>query len=132
MITNIIKGNVLKERVIVFAINTEGINDSGFAGLVAKKYWPELAYIGPNPLGAIVRESADGKQFYAIVCHSLGNNGWNRTPACLEDTLNTLDQEEVACVMIGAGPVGQMQGANVIEILGAMARSRLKIKVYHL
>ena len=34
------------EKRIAFAVNTEGINDSGFAGMISRKYWPELAYIG--------------------------------------------------------------------------------------
>lgn len=39
---DILAGN---EKRIAFAINTEGINDGGFARVVTKKYWPELTYI---------------------------------------------------------------------------------------
>ncbi|MDO4962773.1 MAG: hypothetical protein Q4E75_01555 [bacterium] len=31
---------------IAFAVNTEGYNDSGFAGQVSDKYWNELAICG--------------------------------------------------------------------------------------
>lgn len=51
MIIDYKKGqNILNsgETRIAFAVNTEGFNDAGFAGVVARNYWPELANTGPQ------------------------------------------------------------------------------------
>ena len=66
---DILKGG---ETRIAFAVNTEGCNDSGFAGRISRSYWPELAYIGECELGTVLtKTSDDGITFYALVCHSL-------------------------------------------------------------
>ena len=88
---------------IAFAVNTEGINDKGFAGEVSRRYWKELAHIGPQELGEVLLHKADGKTFYAIVCHSLkeSGGGWDFAPGIIEKALNSLDipeDEEIAIV----------------------------------
>ena len=49
MIVEVKQGqDILKSgaKHICFAVNTEGINDSGFAGLISRNHWPKLADIG--------------------------------------------------------------------------------------
>ena len=137
MITSKIKGDILKSEHehIAFAINTEGYNDAGFAGLVARRFWPDLAITGERQRGTVLKHSAGGKTFYGIVCHSLAEHGWERSPETIEEALNALDvpkNETIAAVAIGGGPIGQMQGADVEANLKAMERSNKNIVVYSL
>ena len=62
--------NILKSgaKHICFAVNTEGINDSGFAGLISRNYWPDLAYIGACKLGTSLTHEKDGVTYHALVC----------------------------------------------------------------
>jgi len=121
------------EAHIAFAVNTEGINDSGFAGLVARRHWPELAYVGPMGLGETITKVGDGKTFHALVCHSLGPGGWGgacqRITECL-DALDIPEDETVAIVQVGGGPVGKAMGANVGAIREGMERSVRRVVVY--
>ena len=53
---DILKGG---ETRIAFAVNTEGCNDSGFAGMISRSYWPELAHIGECKLGTVLTKTSD-------------------------------------------------------------------------
>lgn len=137
MIVETVHGDVLASPYthIAFAVNAEGINDDGFAGFVSSKDWPELAYIGPQKLGDILTRQAEGRVYHALVCHSLGEDGWKDTPAIIERCLNKLDVpdgETIAVVKIGGGLVGQMMGADVDANLKAIAQSNKKVVVYSL
>lgn len=137
MITNKIKGDIFKSahKHIVFAVNIQGVNDAGFAGLVARRHWPELAMIGPSEMGTVHRHDSKDKSFHAVVCHSLGDEGWRGAPKHIEQALNQIpakDGEEIGVVMMGAGPVGQAQGADVDANLAAMEKSKNKVVVYSL
>lgn len=128
------KGNIFGTscKHIVFAVNTEGINDSGFAGQVSANYWPALAHIGPKPLGTVLSFKKDGKTFHAIVCHSL-KWGWKEAPMAVEQCLSALDisnDEPIASVQIGGRLIGQMSGADFPAIIQAMERSKKSIILY--
>lgn len=132
---DILAVEVSKTRVtglenIAFAINTEGINDAGFAGLVARKFWPEIAFCGENNFGVVLSKKCDDRQFHAIVCHSLKENGWQGSPGYIAKALSDIKAKRIACVLMGAGPVGRMQNAPVGGILGALARAEQEIIVY--
>lgn len=137
MIVDTIRGDVFKasHAHIAFAVNTEGFNDAGFAGAVSSRHWNELANTGKKKLGDVLSKNGKGKTFHALVCHSLGGDGWNKTAEtvtkCL-DSLDVPDTETIAVVLMGAGMVGQMGGADVYSILGGMARSKKRLAVYTL
>lgn len=137
MIVDTIRGDVFKtpHAHIAFAVNTEGFNDAGFAGAVSSRYWNELANTGKKKLGDVLSKNGKGKTFHALVCHSLGGDGWSKTAEtvtkCL-DSLNVLDTETIAVVLTGAGMIGQMGGADVFSILGGMSRSKKRLAVYTL
>lgn len=137
MIVNTTRGDVFQSpnKHIAFAVNTEGYNDAGFAGAVSSRYWPELANTGATKLGDVISKNGKGKTFHALVCHSLGGDGWKKTAEtvtkCL-DSLDVPDGETIAIVLMGAGMVGQMGGADVFSIIGGMARSKKKVVVYTL
>ncbi|MCL2174197.1 hypothetical protein FWH58_02815 [Candidatus Saccharibacteria bacterium] len=123
-----------KEKDIAFAVNTEGINDSGFAGTVAMKLWPELANIGPSELGTIMSKTADdGRTYHALVCHSL-KNGWvdqaETIKKCFDQIPNDEEKRAVASVAIGTGFVGILSGANFEKILEGMEQSETPIVLF--
>jgi hypothetical protein len=137
MITQKIKGDILssKHTHIVFAVNTEGFNDAGFAGLVSRRFWPDLAITGPQNIGKVLEKSSKGKVFHAIVCHSLRETGWTGAAKVIKEGLDGImvaPDEEIGVVMMGAGMVGQRQGADVEANLKAMEESKHKIVVYSL
>jgi hypothetical protein len=129
-------------RYIAFAVNSEGYNDAGFAGQVALRYWPELENTGHQTLGTVLRKEVnhpDGKgkklTFLAFVCHSLAENGWAKTPEIVKKCLDEQDVpkgEKMAIVLMGAGVVGRIQGANVDAIVDAMDQSNKELIVYSL
>lgn len=47
---------------------------------------------------------------------------------CLERL--DIDQEGLAIVLMGAGPIGQLGGADTFAILGGIARSAVRAYVY--
>ena len=136
MIVNTTYGDVFKtsNKHIAFAVNTEGFNAAGFAGSVSR-YWPKLANTGPKKLGDVISKNGTNKIFHALVCHSLGNDGWEKTAETVTKCLDSLDvpnDETIAIVLMGAGMIGQLGGANVFSILGGMARSKKRVDVYTL
>jgi hypothetical protein len=123
MIIDTIRGDVFKtpHKHIAFAVNTEGHNDAGFAGAVSSKYWPALESTGAKKPGEVLQKSAAGKTFHALVCHSLGGDSWKKTPELVAQCLDKLevpDDEPIAVVLMGAGMIGQMGGADVFSIMG--------------
>ena len=67
MIIGLVRGDIFGTPLsnIVFAVNSDGINDSGFAGQVSRRFWPELAYIGPQPLGTVLTRT-NGKTYQSF------------------------------------------------------------------
>lgn len=122
-----------KQKHIAFAVNTQGYNDSGFAGQVSSVIWPELANTGGNVLGEVLSHKNGTKTYHALVCHSLDSGGWNQTPQIACDCLSKIDipiDEEIAIVLMGSGLVGMMQGADVNAILSALEKSERKLVVF--
>ena len=119
------------ETRIAFAVNVEGINDSGFAGLVSRKYWPELAYIGECKLGTVLTKTTkDGLTFYALVCHSL-KDGWNNQTEIIRKCFDAIEtNEDIASISIGTGFVGVLSGANFSQIKNGMELSNKNIILY--
>jgi hypothetical protein len=135
MIQNVVRGDILLSgrKHILFGVNTEGYNDAGFAGMIARRYLPQIANTGPMNLGDKLEFEAEGKTFHALVCHSLGVDGWTNAPRVIEETLNRIQLpagEMLASIAMGSGLIGKMQGADPIEILGALHRSKPPIELY--
>ena len=116
---------------IAFAINTEGFNDSGFAGFVSK-FVPKLANTGPKKLGEVITINAGHKTFHGLVCHSL-KGGWKDAPEAIVTCLNNIevdDREPIAIIAIGSGLIGQMSGAKILENIRAIHRSKKNCVLY--
>ena len=116
---------------IVFAINSEGYNDSGFAGVVAKRYWSELLYFGNNEIGSVYSKTVGDKTFHAIVCHSL-KKGWKNQKEVIRECFDKIPSngELVSSIAIGTGLIGQMSGADFRQILCGMYESKQNIILY--
>ena len=119
------------EKRIAFAVNTEGINDAGFAGAISRKYWPELAHIGECELGTVLtKTTAEGVTLYALVCHSL-NNGWQNQTETIQKCFDAIEGDEpIASIAIGTGFIGIVSGANFVQIKKGMELSKKKIILY--
>lgn len=133
MIINYQQGkDILKngEKWIAFAVNTEGINDAGFAGLVSSKYWPELSDIGPCQLGTVLKKECNGVTFFALVCHSL-EDGWKNQTKVIKDCFDKIGGDApVASISIGTGLIGVLSGADFKQIKAGMEASKTKIILY--
>ena len=132
MIVHTESGDIFESgrKHIAFAINTEGYNDSGFAGVVARKYWPELADCGEHELGTVLTKKVGDVTFYALVCHSL-RNGWGDNQSeiirqCF-DNIQTDSDEPVTSISIGAGFIGIITGADFRQIVYGMHKSNQRI-----
>ncbi len=135
MIVNQVHGDIFAapQKHIAFAVNTQGYNDDGFAGQISSRIWPMLANTGGNRLGEVLTYKHYDKTYHALVCHSLDPGGWNDTPRIARECLDKIylpDDEEIAIVLMGSGPLGMMQGANVKAILTGMEQSNKRLVVY--
>lgn len=135
MITKVLNEDVFTTdcKHIAFAVNTKGFNDSGFAGQVCSRYAPEFANTGEKKLGDLVSVKADEKTFHGLVCHSLEVGGWDNAPSAITETLNKIEADEpIAVVLMGAGMIGRMSGADVIANVKAIHQSEKKIILHSL
>ena len=134
MIVKTIQDDIFNSEAkhIAFAVNTEGYNDSGFAGQISRKYWSELADCGEHEIGTVLSKNVGDKTFHAIVCHSL-NDGWgeNQTEVIKEcfDKIPS-NGEVIATIAIGTGFVGALSGADFRQIVCGMHDSQQQIMLY--
>ena len=133
MIIRTTSGDILEgnETRIAFAVNTEGVNDSGFAGTISRKFWPELAYIGKTKLGTVLTKEVDGVEYFALCCHSL-KKGWKNQKEVITKCFDAIPGDEpVASIAIGTGLVGVLSGANFALIKAGMEASEKEIILYN-
>lgn len=107
---------------IAFAINAEGYNDSGFAGVVSSKYWPELASCGEHEIGTVLSKTVGDKTFHALVCHSLENGWGDNQREVIKECFDNIpvNGEPIATIAIGTGLVGILSGADFRQIVCGM------------
>lgn len=134
MIKNSINNNIFDTdcKHIAFAVNTEGYNDAGFAGMVSEKYWPELAICGKHEIGDVLTKQCGDKTFHALVCHSL-KEGWGEDQASvIKECFDNIDSngEPIASVAIGQGLIGVLSGSDFIQILCGMHDSKNDVVLY--
>ena len=117
---------------IVFAANTEGYNDCGFAGLVSSKYWDELANCGYHELGTVLSKTVGDKTYHALVCHSLHNDWGKNQAAIIKECFDNIPSngEPVATIAIGTGLIGVLSGANFRQIVCGMHDSKQQVILY--
>ena len=134
MVVKAVQDNIFNTdaKHIAFAINTEGYNDSGFAGKVSSKYWNELAVCGKHELGTVLSKTVGDKTYHALVCHSL-NDGWGDNQAeVIKECFDKIPAsgEPIATIAIGTGFVGLLTGANFKQIICGMHDSNQQIVLH--
>lgn len=154
MILDIINDDILDTAhpVIVFAINYEGYNDAGFAGMLSREFWPELANAGRTEPGHILTREVEhrggSRHLCGIACHSLHEGKWDveeirlgldrlatehvRCDMSIEDARD--EREELpAAVWMGHGIVGALSGGKSLPglTMAGMARSLCPLSVYY-
>lgn len=130
MVIKSINEDILNSDVkhIAFAVNIEGYNDSGFAGMISKKFWEELANCGENELGTVLSKKVGDKTFHALVCHSLKNYWGEYQREIIKSCFDNIPTDEtIATIAIGTGLVGMMSGANFSQIVCGMHDSNKQI-----
>lgn len=130
MVVKAVKADVFEteSRHIAFAINKEGINDSGFAGLVADKYWPEIKYCGEHKIGTVLSKTVGDKTYHALVCHSLHSDWGDHQREIIKECFDKIPTDEpIATIAIGTGLVGMLSGANFRQIVCGMHDSSKEI-----
>lgn len=120
-----------KAKHIAFAINTEGLNDSGFAGKISQN-WRDLENCGKNRIGTVISKNINGKMFHALVCYSL-NGGWGDNQAqnireCFDNIPS--NGEPIASISIGTGFIGKKYDVSLAQIICGMHDSNQKIILY--
>ena len=133
MVINNKKGkNILNggEHHIAFAVNTEGVNTKGFAGEIARRYWPELANTGECKLGTVISKTVDGITFYGLVCYSI-EKGWRAQTETICKCFDSIKTDEpIASVSIGKGLMEIRGGAKYSDLLIGMEKSYQEIILY--
>lgn len=134
MVIQTVQEDIFKTEAkhIAFAINTEGYNDSGFAGKVASKYWQKLENCGPKKLGTVLSKKVGDKTFHALVCHSL-EDGWGENQReVIRECFDSIpvEDEPIATIAIGTGLVGMLSGADFRQIVCGMHDSKQKILLH--
>lgn len=131
MVVKAVNGNIFETEAkhIAFAVNTEGYNDSGFAGVVSSKYWPELADCGSHEIGTILSKKVGDKTFHALVCHSLKKDWGDNQREVIKECFDNIpvDGEEIATIAIGTGFIGMLSGADFRQIACGMHDSKQNI-----
>lgn len=125
-------GDILNnnETRIAFAVNTEGVNDAGFAGMISRMFWPELATIGETELGTVLTTKSNGIEFFALCCHSL-HDGWVNQKEVIQKCFDAIPGDEpVASISIGTGMIGMLSGARFDLIKAGMEASKKEIILY--
>ena len=117
---------------IAFAINTEGLNDSGFAGYISENYWKELENCGEHKLGDVLSKTVGDKTFHALVCHSISIGWCENQMEVIKECFDKIPSngEEIATIAIGTGMIGRMLRANFKDILYGMSASNQNIIIY--
>lgn len=134
MVVKTVQDNIFNSEAkhIAFAVNTEGYNDSGFAGQVSRKYWNELANCGEHEIGTVLSKTIGDKTFHALVCHSLHGDWGENQAEIIKECFDKIpaDGEPIATIAIGTGLIGMLSGANFRQIVCGMHDSTQQIMLY--
>ncbi len=133
-----IQGDILDTPAdhIAFAVhypdsNGNYNNSGGFAGVIAEKFWPEIATTKFEP-GKPISKKIKGKTFHALPVHSNEPNGWDDAPGYITQCLNLLpvdSTEVIATVLIGGGKAGTQFKASVKNLEG-LSRTYKTVVLY--
>ena len=134
MIIGEAKGDILttKDGQIIFPLNSDGCNYSGFPKRVAKLGFSEILNTGSNQLGEVLEKTINGITYHGIVCYSLKLGGWTNTPNIILNALNQMEFNKTASIVsIGKGPSGALLGASWDDIKSALSRCNKRLTIWY-
>lgn len=115
---------------ICFAVNSEGINNTGFAGHISRHFWPELANVGKCELGTSMTICHDGVFYHALVCMST-HDGWRNACTVVRKCFDSLETDDpVATIAIGTSIPSVLSGAQFADIFEGMDDSKKQIILF--
>lgn len=129
-----VQSNILDSdaKHIVFAINKEGYNDTGFAGEISKEYWEGLQKYSSDRFGKVFSKTIGDKTFYAIVCYSI-DEGWpDNTREIIKESFDKIQSngEPIDTIPIGTRYTEKLTGADFKEIVNGMQDSKQEIYLH--
>ncbi|MEI6660134.1 MAG: hypothetical protein WCK91_01785 [bacterium] len=141
MIKRVIPGDITARsnpRHIIRGIN-DTLDDLSGIGLENVERLKQ-SLLHPLILGSTVRFGFEGdRKLFMVVCHKIGKGGWANADNYIRyamdnlhhsDEVEGLKGQEYSIVQIGAGPVGDRDGADVGSIITAMATSLLPVTLF--
>lgn len=134
MIIGEAKGDILttKDGQIIFPLNSDGYNYSGFAGRVAKLGFNEILNTKNNQLGEVLEKTINGITYHGIICYSLKFGGWTNTPNIILNALNQMEFDETASIVsIGKSPSGEILGASWDDIKSVLSRCNKRLTIWY-
>ena len=132
MIISTENGDILQNstRRVAFPINVEGINDTGFAGIISRRFWPELAHVGRTERGEILIKRKDGYEFFALCCRSM-HDCWYDQKETIKKCFDKIPGDAPICSLsIGEGFLVLLSGADSKQIKAGMEESQKAIILY--
>ena len=118
------------EKRIAFDINCEGINVGGFAGLIARRFWPELELTDETKLGTVLTKESNHIDFFALCCYSI-RNGWPpNQKEVIKQCFDLIPGDQPIAAVISPGSYLDRSRGDAYLILEGMQESKKKIILY--
>lgn len=134
MILDIVEGDILNPDVtddIIIGMNS-ALGEVQGIGL---PFTWQIQHTKPLKLGTVFSfELGADRKLHMIICHHLGEGGWEDSDRYLRFGMDYLRQTEgprpCSMVKVGTGHIGKRDGADVPKILSAIADSHLAVTLY--
>ena len=119
------------DKHVIFALNTEGVNDCGFADQVAIRGFEEILSTGGNKLGEVLDKEINGITYHGIVCYSR-HNGWEGPPEIILKAINNMKFDGKASILpiCCSGFIAIVKKAPVSDIFKAFEDSNKELTIW--
>lgn len=135
MILDVIQGDILNPsnpNDIIIGMNTELKEVFG----IGLPFTWQIQHKQPIPLGTVFSFEFDKeRRLHLIICHKIGTDGWTGADKYIRFGMDYLWHTEpsnrtFSMVKVGTGHIGKRDGANVPDIMSAIASSHLPVTLY--
>lgn len=121
----------LNPRDVIIGMNRDLSERTPFAISVSNRH----KIVTPVEMGSVLSfEYRDGRKVHMLVCHEIGQGGWNDADKyvrwCLDYLWYTAPERQYSVVHIGTGRIGKRDGADGAAIMTALAQSHLEMVLY--
>lgn len=134
MILDFLAGDILADDVtddIIIGMNSQLQEVQG----IGLPFTWQIQHNKPLKLGTVFSFELDAvRKLHMIICHHLGQGGWENSDQYLRFGMDYIRQTEgprpCSMVKVGTGHIGQRDGADVPKIISAIADSHLAVTLY--